>query len=51
MALPRLYSTLAEWWPILSPPEHYGDEAQLYCALLSEAIGRPLGSLLELGRW
>lgn len=49
MALPRLYTTLAEWWPLFSPPEHYSEEAQLYYALLSEAIGRAPESLLELG--
>jgi SAM-dependent methyltransferase len=23
----RLYGDLAKWWPLLSPPSHYGDEA------------------------
>lgn len=49
MALPHLYSRLAEWWPLLSPPEHYEEEASLYLSLLAQARGGAPGSLLELG--
>lgn len=45
----RLYSDLAEWWPLLSPPEDYAEEASWYLHLLQESLDRPLGSMLELG--
>jgi SAM-dependent methyltransferase len=49
--LPRLYGDLAWLWPILSPPEHYVEEAatlrQLYAGSARAATGRP--RLLELG--
>jgi len=49
--LPRLYADLAWLWPILSPPEHYAEEAdtlrQLYARSGRAARGRP--RLLELG--
>jgi SAM-dependent methyltransferase len=41
----RLYADLAEWWPILSPPADYAEEAQVYLQLL----GGRIDSLLELG--
>lgn len=40
----RLYTDLAPWWPLLSPPEEYAHEADVYLALLG-----PIDSLLELG--
>ena len=49
--LPRLYSDLAWLWPILSPPEHYEDEAETLRQLYAE-LGRPrspLPRLLDLG--
>lgn len=42
----RLYSDLASWWPLLSPPESYAEEAGVYLDLLRDG---PLDSLLELG--
>lgn len=45
----RLYDDLADWWPLLSPPEHYADDVQRYLALLREAVDGELGSLLDLG--
>lgn len=45
----KLYSELATWWPLLSPPEDYADEAEFFWRVLSKA-GLPLSpSLLELG--
>jgi SAM-dependent methyltransferase len=44
----RMYSDLAAWWPLLSPPSHYVDEA----ADLRRFLPSPAGSLptlLELG--
>lgn len=45
----KLYSDLASWWPLLSAPEDYADEADFFWQLLSGA-GLPASpSLLELG--
>lgn len=44
MAGVRLYSDLAPWWPLISPPEEYVDEIPR----LRAALGPP-GRLLELG--
>jgi trans-aconitate methyltransferase len=48
LAGPRLYEELAEWWPLLSPPAEYEEEAaDLLARLEPEA---PAGAtLLELG--
>jgi trans-aconitate methyltransferase len=44
-----MYDQLATWWPLLSPPEQYADEAAFFTRLIS-AIGLPPSpSLLELG--
>lgn len=47
--LPRLYTELAPWWALLSPPDAYEADAQLVDALLCQALGRRPASLLELG--
>lgn len=45
----KLYNELADWWPLLSPPEDYTEEAEYIWQVLSEA-GLPAGpALLELG--
>ena len=45
----KLYSDLAEWWPLMSPPGDYIDDAEALAPLLSplRKAGRP--RLLELG--
>ncbi len=45
----KLYSDLATWWPLLSPPEDYADEAAFFAQVLSDAGLSPSPSLLELG--
>ena len=45
----KLYSTLADWWPLLSPPAEYEAEAAAYWKLLSESAQRPIATMLELG--
>jgi hypothetical protein len=45
----KLYGALAEWWPLLSAPEEYAEEASLYQRALIEGSKRPLTTLLELG--
>ena len=44
----RMYSELAHWWPLLSPPAHYVEEATFFRALLRREKPRPR-TLLELG--
>ena len=46
---PRLYRELAAWWPLLSPPEEYREEATFYRELLEAACAEPPQTLLELG--
>lgn len=48
-AAPRLYRDLADWWPLLSPPGDYAEEAAFYHRLLISAATHPPRSLLELG--
>jgi SAM-dependent methyltransferase len=44
----RLYQDLAAWWPLISPPEEYADEAAYLAALLRSEPG-PVRDLLDLG--
>ena len=44
----RLYSDLAAWWPLISPPEEYTEEAAFAARLLGQAA-RPVEEVLELG--
>jgi SAM-dependent methyltransferase len=46
---PRMYGELAGWWPLLSAPAVYAEEAEIYRRLLVEAADRPPETLLELG--
>ena len=46
---PKLYSELASWWPILSAPEDYAEEAAFFHKLFTEACDTPPETLLELG--
>lgn len=46
---PRLYSELADWWPLLSAPAHYLEEAHVYRELLLGAGASPPRTVLELG--
>ncbi len=48
-APPRLYDELASWWPLLSAPAEYAEEAEFYRKALVDACDRPPRSLLELG--
>jgi trans-aconitate methyltransferase len=49
MSLPRLYTDLASWWPLLSPPAEYEAEAEAAIGLLRDALGKVPATLLELG--
>jgi SAM-dependent methyltransferase len=44
----RFYSDLAEWWPLISPPEEYVEEAAFAASLLRMA-DPPTRTVLELG--
>jgi SAM-dependent methyltransferase len=46
---PRMYHDLAPWWPLLSAPSEYAEEAEIYRRLLVEAGDRPPVTVLELG--
>jgi len=48
-SLPLLYTDLAPWWPLLSAPEDYAEEAAFYQHLLESSAISPLESMLELG--
>lgn len=45
----ELYGDLASWWPLVSAPEEYAEEAAFYEQALVEACDRPPVTLLELG--
>jgi SAM-dependent methyltransferase len=44
----RFYGELADWWPLISPPEEYEEEAAFALTLLRRA-SRPVQEVLELG--
>jgi SAM-dependent methyltransferase len=44
----RFYGDLAPWWPLISPPEDYAEEAAQAAALLRSAA-IPVREVLELG--
>jgi SAM-dependent methyltransferase len=43
-----LYRELASWWPLISPPAEYADDAALIEAVFV-AAGQPVRTLLDLG--
>jgi trans-aconitate methyltransferase len=45
----RLYHELASWWPLLSAPSEYLEEATFFRELLVSACATPPRTLLELG--
>ena len=45
----KLYNELAAWWPLLSPPEDYVDEATFFRQILADAELPVAPTLLELG--
>lgn len=45
----KLYTELAAWWPLLSPPEEYLDEAAFFRQVLADRGLPPAPTLLELG--
>jgi SAM-dependent methyltransferase len=47
--MPKMYEELASWWPVLSPPADYEEEAGFYQRVLEQASGTPIRTVLELG--
>ena len=47
--LPKLYEELAEWWPLLSAPDEYEEEAAAYARFLGEVGEGEARTVLELG--
>ncbi|MCQ3972496.1 MAG: class I SAM-dependent methyltransferase [Anaerolineae bacterium] len=45
----KLYTDLASWWPLLSTPDDYVEEATFFHQVLSETGQSPPRTLLELG--
>jgi SAM-dependent methyltransferase len=45
----QLYGELAEWWPLVSPPSDYAEEAEDIARCFKEAATSPIVDLLELG--
>jgi SAM-dependent methyltransferase len=44
-----MYAELAEWWPLLSPPDEYTEEAAYFLQALHDAGVKEGSTLLELG--
>lgn len=47
--MPKLYEELASWWPLLSAPSEYVEEAAFYAQALEAACDEPIRTVLELG--
>lgn len=47
--LPKLYSSLANWWPLLSPPADYAEEAAVYAKYLASGGDQPSRTVVEFG--
>lgn len=48
MAQPKMYHEIADWWHLLSEPEHYAQEATFFRELMVE-YGGEVRTVLELG--
>ncbi len=48
-SLPLLYTELADWWPVLSSPEDYEEEAAFYRTVIEKHARIPVYKVLELG--
>ncbi len=45
----KLYTDLAAWWPLVSAPAEYAEEAEEYRRILAEAVSPAPREVLELG--
>jgi SAM-dependent methyltransferase len=46
---PKMYSQLASWFHLLTSPDEYAVEADIYARVLTESAHMPVTSILELG--
>ena len=46
---PRLYRDLASWWPVLSDPAAYAEEAAIFRHAITATAQRDVNEVLELG--
>jgi methyltransferase family protein len=44
----KMYDELASWWPLLSPPDEYAEEAAFYAATML-AVSTGVHTMLEIG--
>jgi SAM-dependent methyltransferase len=49
MVMPKMYDALASWWPLLSAPADYEEEAAFFGDALASSCTGPLRTVLELG--
>lgn len=47
--LPLLYSEYSDWWPILSTPEDYAEEAEFYRQAMISATNLDIRTVVEFG--
>jgi trans-aconitate methyltransferase len=45
----KLYTDLAEWWPLMSAPADYAEEAAFYFEAMQKASAHSIETMLELG--
>lgn len=45
----KLYNELADWWPLMSAPADYAEEATFYFDAMAKASSAPIETMLELG--
>lgn len=45
-----MYDELAPWWPLISSPADYEEEATQYLAMIRGAATRPVREVLVLAR-
>jgi hypothetical protein len=39
VSTPKLYDELASWFPLLTPPEDYAEEADVYRRIIEKHVG------------
>jgi SAM-dependent methyltransferase len=49
VSLPRLYGELAEWFHLLTEPDHYEEEANIFAKTIEANARRRVHTILELG--
>ena len=49
MTATKLYNDLAEWWPLMSAPADYAEEAAFYFDAMQARSATPIETMLELG--